>query len=657
MCGIAGYLGHGVWQGGEHARAGLNLMASAITSRGPDDSGLWFDDMHTVGLAHRRLSIVDLSPAGHQPMQTASGRYVVVYNGEIYNHEELRRELDAAGHAPSWRGHSDTETILAGFDAWGIEPTLHRCVGMFAFALWDRQERTLTLARDRLGEKPLYYGWQGEGRAASLVFGSELKALKQHPQFRGVINRDAITLLMRHNYIPAPYSIYRDIFKLPPGCLLTVNLDAGGDRPSPRQYWSLPQVAETGRRNLHQGNPQQIVDELDGLLKQVIGQQMVADVPLGAFLSGGVDSSTVVALMQSQASRPVKTFTIGFDEYGYDEAVHAREVAAHLGTDHTELYVRPEEAMAVIPQLPLIYDEPFSDSSQIPTLLVSKLAREHVTVSLSGDGGDEVFCGYTRYTVAASAWNKLSTIPRPIRSMGAAGIRTISPSSWDRLARAIPGVSQRVGAGRFGDKLHKAAGVLASPSIDALYMGLISHWDAPSDLVLGASEPPTQLTGLAPSLESLTPVERMMALDMVSYLPDDILTKVDRAAMSVSLETRVPFLDHRLMQFAWGLPQDVKLRDGVGKWALKQVLYKYVPRTLIDRPKMGFGVPLDKWLRGPLKEWAEALLDEERLRREGYFDSSIVQQKWREHLTGQRNWAYHLWDVLMFQAWQEMQLA
>jgi asparagine synthase (glutamine-hydrolysing) len=588
-------------------------------------------------------------------MHSASGRYVIVYNGEVYNHESLREALDASGQAPNWRGHSDTETMLAGFDAWGIDATLERCVGMFAFALWDRRQRTLTLARDRLGEKPLYYGWQGEGTRASLIFGSELKALQQHPQFRGDVDRNAICLLMRHNYIPAPHSIYKNIFKLPPGCLLTVDVNARAGRPEPRQYWSLARVAEAGRLNLHQGGPDEIVKDLEDMLRQVVRQQMVADVPLGAFLSGGVDSSTVVALMHAQASRPVKTFTIGFDESGYDEAIYAREVASYLGTDHTELYVRPEEAMAVIPQLPAIYDEPFSDSSQIPTFLVSRLARQHVAVSLSGDGGDEIFCGYTRYIAAASAWKKLSLLPGSVRRIGAAGVRTIRPEHWDRVARFLPGLRRRA-AGRFGDKLHKAAGVLACSSVDALYTGLVSHWDDPQSLVLDAAEPVTRLTGSGPSLAGLTAVELMMALDMVSYLPDDILTKVDRAAMSVSLETRVPFLDHRLIEFVWGVPQEMKLRDGEGKWILKKLLYKYVPRHLIERPKMGFGVPLDKWLRGSLKEWAGDLLSEDRLRREGYFSVPSVRQKWREHLSGQRNWAYHLWDVLMFQAWQDSRI-
>jgi asparagine synthase (glutamine-hydrolysing) len=653
MCGIAGYLGRGTGYGNEEAAHVLTQMAAAISSRGPDDYGVWQDDHSPVGLAHRRLSIVDLSPAGHQPMVSASGRYVCVYNGETYNHRELRQQLEERSSALNWRGHSDTETMLAGFDVWGIEETLRRAVGMFAFAIWDRESGELTLARDRLGEKPIYYAWFGEGLQSSLVFGSELKALKQHPQFRGTINRDAICLLMRHNYIPAPYSIYEDVFKLPPGSLLTVKIGTIIEKPCPRQYWSLPEVASVGRANLHQGSQEQIIDDLENLLKKVIGQQMMADVPLGAFLSGGVDSSAVVALMQAQTSQPIKTFTIGFNESAYNEAVHAKAVASHLGTDHTELYVTPEEAMAVIPELPLIYDEPFSDSSQIPTLLVSKLARQKVTVSLSGDGGDELFCGYTRYLAANNAWKRLSMAPPLARKIAASGIRSISPESWDRFALLVPKSREGTSFRRFGDKLHKAAGVLTSASVDALYMGLVSHWDNPEKLVLGSAEPATQLNGMGPALHGFSDVERMMALDMISYLPDDILTKVDRAAMGVSLETRVPMLDHRLVEFAWKIPQALKMRDGEGKWILKQVLYRHLPKTLMERPKMGFGVPIDRWLRGPLREWAEDLLSEERLDREGYFCSRSVRVKWQEHLSGKRNWAYHLWDVLMFQAWQE----
>lgn len=653
MCGIAGYLGRSQSLS-EPSEDTLLCMAEAISSRGPDDMGVWADDEARIGLAHRRLSIVDLSPAGRQPMQSTSGRFVMVYNGEIYNHSDIRIELDRSGLAPAWRGHSDTETALAGFDAWGIKTTLERCVGMFAFAIWDRRDRTLTLARDRMGEKPLYYGWQGQGSDAVLLFGSELKALRQHASFKGAIDRDAICLLLRHNYIPAPYSIYRDVKKLEPGSMVTVRARPDGHEQV-ETYWDLPSVAEGGRRSQHQSSPTEIVDDLEVLLRRSIAGQTVADVPLGAFLSGGIDSSTVVALMQTQSSRPVKTFTIGFSEEGYDEAAHARAVASHLGTDHTELYVSGRQAIDVVPRLPTLYDEPFSDSSQVPTFLVSQLARQHVTVSLSGDGGDELFCGYSRYLAASRGWKKLSAVPRPVRALAAMCIKGLSPQAWDGLARTIPGVKQRFG-GRVGDKLHKGAGVLASRTVDELYMGLVSHWSDPAEFVRGGGEPATRLTGNAPALEGLDPVERMMALDMISYLPDDILAKVDRAAMGVSLETRVPFLDHRVVEFAWRVPQDVKLRDGQGKWPLRQVLYRHVPRSLIDRPKMGFGIPLDKWLRGPLRDWAESLLNEDRLRREDYFDPVPIRQKWQEHLSGQRNWAYHLWDVLMFQAWLEQHL-
>jgi len=519
---------------------------------------------------------------------------------------------------------------------------------MFAFAVWDRQTSTLTLGRDRLGEKPLYYGWQSD----VFLFGSELKALKAHPAFENNINRGALCLYTRHNYIPAPYSIYEGIAKLRPGSLLTVSLQQR--EPKVWAYWSGAQVAEFGVANAFVGSAEQAVDALELLLKDAVRQQMMADVPLGAFLSGGVDSSTVVALMQAQSSKPVKTFTIGFNEEGYNEAVHAKAVAKHLGTNHTELYVTAEQARAVIPRLPTLYDEPFSDSSQIPTFLVSQLARQHVTVSLSGDAGDELFCGYNRYQMTANLWRKLAAVPLPLRKMAARGITSISPQSWNRLAGALAGLILR--SARFanvGDKLHKGAGVLASQSADALYLGLVSHWHDPAAVVIGGHEPPTLLTGNVPALEGLDDVQRMMALDMLTYLPDDILAKVDRAAMGVSLETRVPFLDHRVVEFAWSLPQSMKLRDGQTKWALRQVLYRHVPQALIERPKMGFGVPIDSWLRGPLREWAEDLLSETRLKRDGFFHPAPIRQKWAEHLSGQRNWQYHLWDVLMFQAWLE----
>lgn len=647
MCGIAGYMRLGGGDTPGDSALILGRMADAIRARGPDSAGLWHDDVVGVGLAHRRLSIVDLSPAGHQPMVSCSGRYVLVFNGEIYNHQGMRAELARARQSVRWRGHSDTETLLAGFDVWGIEPTVRRATGMFAFAVWDRQERELTLARDRIGEKPLYYGWRGSGAQAHFLFGSELKALRAYPGFRGEVDRDALCLLLRHNYIPAPYSIYQGIQKLPPGSMLTVS---PGIRGEPRSYWSLSDVARAGQDAPFEGGDTEAVDALESLLRTVVGQQMVSDVPLGAFLSGGIDSSTVVAMMQVQSPRPVRTFTIGFDEPGYNEAEHAKVIAAHLGTDHTELYVTAREAMAVIPSLPMLYDEPFADSSQIPTFLVSQLARQHVTVSLSGDAGDELFCGYTRYLAAAGAWARLRRIPVPVRRWTAERLLSMRPETWDRLARVIPGLTARMGE-RFGDRLHKAANVLGSGSIDALYRGLVSHWGDPAEIVLGGTEPVTWLTGMDHGLEALGDVERMMALDMVSYLPDDILAKVDRAAMGVSLETRVPFLDHRLIEFAWCLPQRLKLRAGQGKWVLRQVLYRHVPRAVMERPKMGFGVPLDVWLRGPLREWAESLLSHERLSRDGYFNPAPIRMKWDEHLSGRRNWAYHLWDVLMFQAW------
>lgn len=651
MCGFAGQLRAFVGAG----QAGLAIetlaMADAIAYRGPDDSGTWIDAAAGIALGHRRLSIVDLSPAGHQPMGSASGRYVMAYNGELYNHLELRREIDAMNVAVVWRGHSDTETLLAAIDAWGLAGTLKRCIGMFALALWDRETRTLSLARDRLGEKPLYYGWQGSGDGAVFLFGSELKALRAHPAFAAAINRDALALYMRHNYIPAPHTIYSGVNKLLPGTILTVSLEQR--TPAITAYWSAVNAVQEGSKNRFDGSSSDAVDGLERLLKSAVSQQMVADVPLGAFLSGGVDSSTIVALMQAQSSRPVKTFTIGFNEVGYNEAEHAKAVAKHLGTDHTELYVTPEEAMAVIPRLATMYDEPFADSSQIPTFLVSQLARQHVTVSLSGDAGDELFSGYNRYTLATRMWGKLSRVPMPARRAAARSITALSPDTWSALTGWLPHPRFKH---RFGDKLHKGASVLATRSIDGLYHSLVSHWTVPAAVVIDGEEPPTPLTGLQPDLTGLDPVERMMALDLMTYLPDDILTKVDRASMAVSLESRVPMLDHRVVEFAWRLPQSLKQRDGVGKWVLRQVLYRHVPRALIDRPKMGFGVPIDVWLRGPLREWAESLLDESRLRREGFFRPEPVRLLWAEHIGGSRNWAYHLWDVLMFQAWLEAQL-
>jgi asparagine synthase (glutamine-hydrolysing) len=647
MCGFTGFLARenqGFDLSAEHT---LVHMAQAIAHRGPDSYGIWTDPVAGIGLAHRRLAVVDLSPAGKQPMASVSGRYVVAFNGEIYNHSRLRQLLDSEVRVgPVWRGHSDTETLLAGFDAWGIEVTLQRTIGMFAIALWDRETRVLTLARDRLGEKPLYYGWQGQGSASAFMFGSELSALRRHPGFVADINRDALALYMRHNSIGGQHSIYSGIYKLPPGHMLTVSTSS--PEPLLRQWWSGAAVAEQGLAQPFAGTPDHAVDALEALLRDAVAQQMTADVPLGAFLSGGIDSSTVVALMQAQSSRPVRTFSIGFHEVGYNEAEHAKAVAKHLGTDHTEMYVTPEQALAVIPKLPTLYSEPFADSSQIPTFLVSQLARQHVTVSLSGDAGDELFCGYTRYQMTARLWDKVSRLPRPLRQFAAGLITAVPPSALDKLGGVLR-------MSRVGDKLHKGAALLDSNNVVDLHRGMVSHWLDPTSVVIGSTEPETILVGVHPALSGLGDVERMMAMDMLSYLPDDILVKVDRAAMGVSLETRVPMLDHRVVEFAWSLPLDYKLRGGVTKWPLRQVLYRHVPRELVERPKMGFGVPIDSWLRGPLRDWAETLLAEPRLRSEGFFNPAPIRQKWVEHLSGQRNWQYHLWDVLMFQAWLEEQ--
>jgi asparagine synthase (glutamine-hydrolysing) len=648
MCGLTGFLGSGA-QTAEQQGVIVQAMSQTIRHRGPDNDGVWVDAAAHVALGHRRLAILDLSPAGHQPMAAGSGRYVIAFNGEIYNHLALRTALQKSGQAPEWRGHSDTESLLAGFDVWGVQATIERSVGMFAFAVWDRQERTLTLARDRLGEKPLYYGWQGSGRSAVFLFGSELKALRAHPAFGAQISRDSLCLFMRHMSVPGKHSIYRDIHKLPPGCLLTVSLRS--PEPVVCAYWSGADVASRGVAQPFAGTANEAVDSLEALLKDAVRQQMMADVPLGAFLSGGVDSSVVVALMQAQSSRPVKTFSIGFHEDMYNEAVFAKEVAQHLGTEHTDLYVTSEQATAVIPRLSAMYDEPFADSSQIPTFLVSQLARQHVKVSLSGDAGDELFGGYNRYQLTASLWGKLSAVPLPLRRVVARGLTIFSPRSLNRLAGCIPGAARWA---MLGDKLHKGAGVMASQTSEELYLGMVSTWQD-TTVVLGGQEPVTLLAGEQLALSGLSDVERMMALDLLTYLPDDILTKVDRAAMFVSLETRVPFLDHRVVEFAWQLPLKYKLRrEGGGytaKWALRQVLNRHVPRALIERPKMGFGVPIDSWLRGPLRDWAEDLLSEDSLKREGYFAVAPVRQKWAEHLTGQRNWQHQIWCVLMFQAW------
>lgn len=651
MCGFAGFFGHGTLPVAEWAST-LQRMGQTLYHRGPDDSGVWSDYSPGVGLVHRRLAILDLSSAGHQPMVSASGRYVVAFNGEIFNHLALRKELEATVCPPVWRGRSDTETLAAAFEVWGIESALERCVGMFAIALWDRAERCLCLMRDRMGEKPLYYGWGG----ATIVFGSELKALIAYPGWKAEIDRDALTLLFRHNCIPAPYSIYKNIWKLLPGTCVTISQDDVLQHrlPVPKKYWAIQDVGKQGRETPFRGSDGEALEELERLVTDAVSLQQIADVPLGAFLSGGVDSSLVVALMQAKNSRPIHTFTVGFSEAGYSEAGYARAVAEHLGTKHTEFYVEPNEAREVIPKLPTIYDEPFSDSSQIPTFLISQKAREHVTVSLSGDGGDELFGGYNRYFLGRNLRQTIFRIPIGVRQALARVGMSLSPNVLEAILESTGRWIPQFNVQQPSEKAYKAIEALSSDCDTDFYRRLVSHWDSPSSLVIGGNEPPTVLDQLLSSREVEPSFEQwMMATDMQTYLPDDILAKTDRAAMAVSLETRVPLLDHRLVEFSLSLPLHMKIRDGQGKWLLRQMLYKYVPKALIERPKMGFGVPIDSWLRGPLREWAETLLDEARLRREGFLNPGPIRQKWAEHLAGKRNWQYCLWDVLMFQAWLE----
>lgn len=641
MCGITGYLG------GTKADATIvERMAARITSRGPDDAGSWVNSKAGIALAHRRLSILDLSAAGHQPMISPCQRYVLAYNGEIYNHLDLRTELESENGGFNWRGHSDTETLLAALRQWGVRGALERLNGMFAFALWDDHEQMLYLARDRMGEKPLYYGRNGK----TFLFGSELKALTAYPDWQCGVDRNALALYMRHSYVPSPWSIYQGISKLPPAHYVVI-CDGGRTISNPVCYWDLSTVASRGTAD-RVVEPDLLVDGLDSLLRDAVVRRMASDVPLGAFLSGGYDSTIVAALMQVQTQQPVKTFTIGFHEEDYNEATHAKAVAAHLGTEHTELYVTPEEAMAVIPMLPAIYDEPFADSSQIPTYLVSKLARQHVTVSLSGDGGDELFYGYDRYFKGNSVWGKLARLPMPLRRSAA---RVLTRLPGGLLEKGMGLLPKRLHINHLADRLPKLAEILTQRDGVTFYRDLVSHWKFPDEVVIGACEPETILSRSdnLPALPGLR--ETMMYLDMQTYLPDDILTKVDRASMAVSLEARVPLLDHRVVEFSWRIPTKYKERDGQGKWLLRQVLDRYVPRSLMERPKMGFGVPIEHWLRGSLRDWAEELLSEKRLREEGFFNIAPIRKMWQEHLSGKRRWHYYLWDVLMFQAWWESQ--
>ena len=639
MCGIAGLIELNGAAPVADLEAMGRAMAETLAHRGPDDRGVWTDGEDGIALAHTRLAIIDLTAAGAQPMVSSCGRYVLSYNGEVYNAGELRVELEGAGR--KFRGRSDTEVIVEGCAEWGADKTVKRLIGMFVFALWDRIEKRLFLVRDRLGIKPLYWGHH-KGR---FLFASELKAFASLPGWRGEIDRDALAAYMRLSYVPAPQCIYRGIYKLEPGSLLEL---ARQREPKISRYWSLDDVAAQARDAPLELSEDEACDALEELLGDAVRRRMVSDVPLGAFLSGGIDSSTIIALMQAQNLNPVRSFSIGFHENDYNEAVHAKKVAAHLGTEHTELYVSPREAQDVIPNLPAIYDEPFADSSQIPTYLVSQMTRSHVTVALSGDGGDELFGGYNRYTQGVVAARITQALPGISRRTLKRAMTALSPATWDWLFGLAPsGIRPRMA----GDKMHKFANVIGEDEV-GYYRHLISQWDGAWTLVKGASEPKGLYDDPALTRRFGNHTQWMQFIDTLTYLPDDILTKVDRASMAVSLEARVPMLDHRVVEFSWALPMAMKLRNGQGKWLLRQLLYRHVPKALIERPKMGFGVPINEWLRGPLKAWCEDLLEPDALEHSGYLDPAPIQAKWREHLDGHRNWQYFLWNVLMFEAWR-----
>lgn len=644
MCGITGFLGNGN-QRWEDALTVLQRMTDALRHRGPDADGLWQSADGQVNLGHRRLSIIDLSPTGAQPMVSPDRRYVLIFNGEIYNFPELRRELEAAGQR--FRGTSDTEVLLHGIERWGMKATLPRLNGMFAFALWDEQERKLILARDRFGEKPLYYAWQN----GVLLFGSELKALMQYPGFRREIAPASVARLMGFGYIGTPESIFADVKKLRSGCFLEASLgEAPGD---PQAYWNPREMLTHRAIELAGLSDEETIRRLDAMLRQAVKHRMIADVPLGAFLSGGIDSSTVVALMQAQSGRPVKTFTIGFGESSYNEAHDAARIARHLGTEHQELYLSSAECMEVIARLPQIYDEPFADSSQIPTTLISEFTRQHVTVALSGDAGDEFFGGYNRYFWGQRLWSRFRRFPMGVRLLGRDVILGLSPQFWEsavKLANHALPPRYRVRGG--GDKMHKLARVLEARTIDALYLELVADSQWARRAVAGAEALCSPFEFWADTSKELRNVERMMFLDQMTYMTDDILCKVDRASMSTSLEVRVPFLDRHLTEFAWSLPLDVKIRGGVGKWPLRQVLKRYVPEVLFERPKMGFGIPVGDWIRGPMREWAEDLLSPSSIADGGWLNARVVRANWADHLSGKRNLVHRLWPVLMFLAWK-----
>ena len=655
MCGIAGLI-----SGSKVDEATVRRMASRIAHRGPDDAGVWIDQEAGIGLGHRRLSIVDLSPSGHQPMVSNDGRWVLNFNGEIYNHAHMRATLDEDHRGPAnngipWRGHSDTETLIECIAAWGLDRALEQSVGMFAFALWDRKERKLHLVRDRFGEKPLYYGWA----AGSFVFASELKAIRALDGFDNAIDRRAVKALTARNYIPAPLSIYKRLFKLPPAAILTANADAfrhplddppaAGERSGAiaiRNYWSYRQTVLDGLADPI-ADEHEALERLEDSLSTAIQGQSAADVPVGAFLSGGIDSSTVVALYQKHSSRPVRTFTIGFEEAGFDEARYAKLVAAYLGSDHNEQYIRVKEAQQVIPALPAMYDEPFADSSQIPTHLVSRFARGQVTVALSGDGGDELFAGYNRYFGTARLWRAFGRLPRPVRRGAGRAFGAVAPAAWNALGRLVPGRPNH-----FGTKVRKSFRTMVrADGLQNVFGSFLDEWAWQRSPAIDGTAPVT-FGADSDALSGAPDTTRMMYWDAMSYLPDDILCKVDRAAMAVSLETRVPFLDHRVAAVAARIPQAMKVRGGGGKHILKRLLYQQAPKEMFERPKAGFGIPVGEWIKGPMRDWAEELLEPVRMREDGWFDADIVQQRWREHLDGHSDSTPALWSILMFEAWR-----